>query len=255
MKIMSLVRVLYRAPLALAWTLLVHYSGIRIPQIFTPGKRYTKAIGLWGKGLARIMGVRIHKRNERSGPMGDIIIANHMGFLDVPILLSCFPAVFIIKMEMRRVFYFGRALEKQGHVFVDRASLQSRHQARDGLLKVLKDGDRIIVFPEGRASPGAERLPFKPFSFAAASRANLMVEACVIDYLPDRKMLEWDINRGMVPQLVELIGRRRTDVSIEFFPAEQVDDARAMAERYHDMIQGRLEFYDEEKLAGRNNVG
>ena len=249
MNILNYIRVLFRAPTALVWTLLVHYFGIRIPQLFTPGKRYPRSIGLWGKGLAYIMGVRVHKRNERSGPMGDIIIANHMGFLDIPILLSFFPAVFIIKMEMRRVFYFGRALEKQGHVFVDRKSLKSRHAARDGLIKVLKEGDRIIVFPEGRASPGAERLPFKPFSFAAAKRAGLRVEACVIDYLPNRKMLEWDINRGMIPQLVELLGRRRTHVSIEFFPAEYVEEPREMAERYHGFIQGCLESYDEERLA------
>jgi hypothetical protein len=31
--------------------------------------------------------------------------------------------------------------------------------------------------------------------------------ACVIDYLPDRRMLEWDINRRILPQLVDLFGR------------------------------------------------
>ncbi len=237
-----------RAPIALVWTLLVHYFGIRIPQLFRPG-RYSKAIGLWGRGLAFIMGVRLHKRNDRSGPMGDIIIANHMGFLDVPVLLAFFPSVFIIKMEMRRVFYFGKALEHQGHVFVERDKIKSRHAAREGLMTVLDDDDRIIVFPEGRASPGAERRPFKPFSFAAAQRKDKLVEACVIDYLPDRKMLEWDIKRPMIPQLVELFGRRRTDISVEFFPAEKVDNARETAKRYHDLIQGRLEFYDQERAA------
>lgn len=242
-KILCYFRLAIRIPLALVWTLALHFFGIRLPQLFRPG-RYTKTIGFWGWGLAGIMGVRVHKVNERSGPMGDIIIANHMGFLDVPILLSFFPSVFIIKMEMRRVFFFGKALEHQGHVFVQRDKLQSRHDARDGLLRVLKDNDRIIIFPEGRASPGAKRLPYKPFSFAAAMRNEKRVEACLIDYLPDRKMLEWDTKRGMIPQLVELFGRRRIDVSVEFFPAEKVTDAREMAEKYHDMMQAKLEEHD-----------
>ena len=246
MKIFNYIRVFIRAPIAFIWTLLIHYSLVRIPQLFKPG-RYTKAIGIWGAGLAFIMGVRIHKKNKRTGPMGDVIIANHMGFLDVPILLSVFPSVFIIKMEMRRVFYFGGALEKQGHIFVERGSIESRHQARDGLMGALKDGDRVIVFPEGRASPGAQRLPFKPFSFAAAQRQDKLIQACVIDYLPDRKMLEWDIHRHAFPQLVELFGRRRTDVSIEFFDAEKVDDPREAADRYHALIQAKLEEHDRER--------
>ncbi|MCP4605618.1 MAG: 1-acyl-sn-glycerol-3-phosphate acyltransferase [Proteobacteria bacterium] len=187
--------------------------------------------------------------------MGDIIVANHMGFLDIPALLSFFPAVFIIKMEMRRVFFFGKALEHEGHVFVDRESMKSRNKARDGLINVLKDDDRIIVFPEGRASPGAERLPFKPFSFAAAQHQGKLVEACVIDYLPDRKMLEWDINRGMFPQLVDLFGRRRTEISIEFFPAEKIEDYMESSKRYHDLMQGRLEAYDKEREAALTTEG
>jgi 1-acyl-sn-glycerol-3-phosphate acyltransferase len=239
----------------LAWTLLVHYFLIRLPQLFNPGKRYLKALSLWGRGLAWLMGIRVHRRNERQGPMGDVIICNHMGFLDVPVLLTYFPSVFIIKMEMRRVFYFGGALAKQGHVFVQRDSKDSRRQASRELLKVLKKGDRIIVFPEGRASPGAERLPFKPASFHLAARLGKTVEACVIDYLPNRKMLEWDVKRKMFPQLVELFGRFRTHISIEFFPAAEVADGEEAAQSYHDLIQGRLEAYDRERLAKEHELG
>ena len=247
MNIINLIRVIIRAPIALVWTLLVHHLCIRLPQLFTPGKRYTRAISIWGRGLAYIMGVRFHKLNNRTGPMGDVIIANHMGFLDIPVLLSFFPSVFMIKMEMRRVFYFGNALEKEGHVFVERGDSTSRHKARDGLIKVLEDGDRCIIFPEGQASPGAKRRPFKPLSFAAAKNFDKLVEACVIDYLPDRKSLKWDNTRGMFPQLVDLFGRRRTDISVEFFPAEKVQDPQKDAERYHDLIQGKLEGYDIER--------
>lgn len=253
MKIMSLLRVLVRAPMALIWTEFVHaYLFLRMK--LRPGKwggrRPLDVIGFWGKGLSWIMGVRVIKRNERSGPMGDIIIANHMGFLDVPVLLSFYPSVFIIKMEMRKAPHFGSALETQGHVFVERGSEASRRSAREGVANVLESNERIIVFPEGRASPGAERLPFKPFCFFEAARKNKRVEMCVLDYLPDREMLKWDVKRKMFPQLVELIGRRRTYVSVEFFPAEVPEDAEAVAARYHDLAEGRLKAHDEERLSG-----
>jgi len=117
------------------------------------------------------------------------------------------------------------------------------------LLQVLRDGDRIIVFPEGRASPTAERLPFKPGSFAAAKRAGKTVELCVLDYLPDRRQLVWNVNRSTFVQLVELFGRLRTDIAVEFFPPEAVDEPDQMAARCHDLVQARLEANDRAREA------
>ncbi len=196
------------------------------------------------------MGVRIHKVNECPMPLGDVVVSNHMGFLDIPVMLSCFPAVFVIKAEMTRAFFFGKALLKQGHVFVERGSLSSRRQASEELMQVLKDGDRIIVFPEGRASPRAKRPPFKPFSFAAVQQLDKRIQGCIIDYLPDRSMLEWDIKKSTFGQLVELFGRPRIDVSLEFFPAEKVEDPRQMAKDYHDRVEDRLAAHDREREAG-----
>lgn len=251
MFVLKLPLVVVRALVVLVLTLLIHWFLIRLPQIAGRNrKRHLGPIGLWGGMLAFMMGVRVHRRNERSWPMGDLIVANHMGFLDVPVLLSIFPAVFVIKIEMRRVFYFGRALEHQGHLFVDRADKNSMRRTGVDLLRVMRDGDRIIVFPEGRACPTAERLPFKPGSFSAAKRLGKAVELCVIDYLPDRRQLEWDVKRSTFVQLVELFGRWRTHIEVEFHPPEPVDDPVQMAERYRDIVQQRLTANDRERAAG-----
>jgi 1-acyl-sn-glycerol-3-phosphate acyltransferase len=245
MFVLKLPLVVFRAIVVLVATLFIHWFLIRLPQIVGRNKkRHPEAIGLWGKMLAFMMGVHVHRRNERSWPMGDLIVSNHMGFLDVPVLLSIFPAVFVIKIEMRRVFYFGKALENQGHLFVDRADKKSMRRTGVDLLRVLRDGDRIIVFPEGRASPGAARLPFKPGSLTAAKRVGKAVELCALDYLPDRRQLQWDVNRSTFVQLVDLFGRWRTDIAVEFFPSEPVGDPEEMAARYHDLVQGRLEAND-----------
>ena len=249
---MTLIRVLWRAPAALAWTLLCHWFILGRRFLFPKRWRTsysTDIIGRWGRGLAWILGMRVVALNQRSGPMGDIVITNHMGFLDVPLLLSFYPAVFIIKGEVRKAPYFGRALGKHGHVFVDRGSEASRHSAREGVRRVLAAGERLIVFPEGRASPGAERRPFKPFCFIEAAREGKTIEACVIDYLPDRKQLEWDVNRGMLPQLIELVGRKRTEVSIEFLGTWTPTDGAADAERYKRIIEDKLHAYDAEHAA------
>jgi 1-acyl-sn-glycerol-3-phosphate acyltransferase len=254
-QIVNLGRVAYRAPLGLGWTLAVHYSGVRVPQIFWGQEDHSATIGFWGKGLTKIMGMRLHPQNAQPDEMGDVIVANHMGFLDVPLLLAYFPAVFIIKMEIRRAPFFGSALAQGGHVFVDRKDRSSRRQAARELGEALAQGRRVIVFPEGRASPEAKRLPFKRGAFAEAQRQGKTVQACVIDYLPDRQALKWNIHRPMIPQLLALLGRKRTDVSIEFFPPEKVEgDPREYADLLQEKIQARLEEHDRLRQGAREQA-
>jgi 1-acyl-sn-glycerol-3-phosphate acyltransferase len=225
------------------WTLIVH-GAMRFAQIFHIAglhkKRPCGFIGFWGKGLAWIMGIKIHRVNERTGPLGDIVVSNHLGFLDVPLLLSFFPAIFIIKAEVGRLRFSGRALRNEKHIFVERGDVASMNQARQALSNALKDSARVIVFPEGRAAPGAERLPFKPYSFVAAKRLNKRLEVVAIDYLPDRSRFAWDIKKPMFPQFAALLGRPRTHVSIEFLWAGVPEDPVRDAERFKELIEQKL---------------
>jgi 1-acyl-sn-glycerol-3-phosphate acyltransferase len=234
-------------PLALLWTLIVHFMVIRPIQLFKPGARCMRALSAWGAGFAWIMGVRVHKVNEPIRPMGDLIISNHMGFLDIPVMLASFPAVFVIKKELGQIPFFGKCLVKQRHIFVERDKSTSRQKAGKDIMKALKQGARVIVFPEGRGHPHAERLPFSPGSLAVAERLGKTVQGAVLDYLPDRRMLEWDINRAILPQVVDLFGRFRTHVSIEYLPPRLVNDARAEAESYRRLIESRLAEHDRER--------
>ncbi len=218
-------------------------------------RRPLDIISLWGKGFAWILGIKVKRHNERNWPGGDIIIANHMGFLDIPVLLSYFPAVFMIKMEVRHIFYFGSALKKHGHVFVERSNNDSCLSAIAEVRRVLEEGDRIIIFSEGRASPDAKRQEFKPYCFYEAARLGKRIEACVIDYLPDRRLLKWDINRPLLPQLLKLFSQRRIEISIEFFPSEIPTDPKLAAKQYHDVIESRLMAHDRERIISSGAQG
>ena len=86
------------------------------------------------------------------------------------------------------------------------------------------------------------RLAYRvPFSFVLAKQMGKTVQACVIDYLPDRQMLEWDVSKPMGSQLVKLFGRARIDVSLEFMEPDHIKDPEEAARNYHDMIQKKLE--------------
>lgn len=234
-------------PMALIWTLILHFLVIRVIQIFKPKARCQKTLSLWGAGFAWIMGVRVHRVNKPIRPMGDLIISNHMGFLDIPVLLGAFPGVFVIKVELGQIPFFGKCLHDQQHIFVVREKKSSRLKAGKDIMKALRQGARVLVFPEGRGYPRAERLPFSPGSLSVAERLGKTVQAAIIDYLPDRRMLEWDVDRAIFPQVVDLFGRFRTHVSIEFLPPKQVENAKEDAENYRRIIENKLMAHDRER--------
>ena len=232
------------------WTGILH-GIMRIGQVFHLGglhkRRPCFLVGLWGKGLVRIMGIKVHRVNERHGPPGDLVVANHLGFLDIPVLLSIYPAVFMIKAEMSRMRFAGRALRHERHIFVERDSEASRNAARIELSHALENGDRVIIFPEGRGSPGAERLPFKPYSFVAAKRLNKTVEVVALDYLPDRREMAWDIRKPMFPQFVSLLGRPKTHVSVTFLSVKVPDDPVREAVYFKELIEAWMVANDEKR--------
>lgn len=234
------------------WTGLVHGT-MRLGQMLHIAglhrKRPCHLIGLWGKGMVRIMGIKVQRVNNRYGPLGDLVVSNHLGFLDIPVLLSIYPAVFMIKDEIGRLPFSGRALRHERHIFVKRDSKTSRNAARLALSRALEDGDRVIVFPEGRGSPGGKRLPFKPYSFVAAKRLNKRIEVVALDYLPDRREMAWDIHKPMFPQFVALLGRPRTIVRVEFLAVYVPKDPMADAVYYKELIEQKMTAADQSREA------
>lgn len=198
LNILKFFRLIIKGVTILLWTLLAHNIFVDTPRLFTKKKRYPMAVHIWGRGLARLMGIKINRINEMPLDPGQIIISNHLGFMDVPILSSVFTAVYMIKAEVKKVFYFGPALARGGHFFVEREKSTSLRQAAKELLMFKNDFCDLIIFPEGKASPDADRLPFKIGAFATAKKLNKKIQPCVIDYLPDRQIHKWDVNRKMV---------------------------------------------------------
>jgi 1-acyl-sn-glycerol-3-phosphate acyltransferase len=172
--------------------------------------------------------------------MGPIVVSNHLGFLDIPVLLSIYPAVFIIKDEIGRLRLSGKALKNQGHIFVKRDDQNSRKMAGKALGEAVKNGDRVIVFPEGRACSTAKRLPYQPFSFFEAERQNKPVEVVALDYLPNREQMIWDPDKSMFLQFLGLLGKREHEVSVEFLASEVPTNPREDARRWREVVEQRL---------------
>jgi 1-acyl-sn-glycerol-3-phosphate acyltransferase len=112
-------------------------------------------------------------------PLGtrSVLVPNHQSYADVVALFHVLPEapVFLAKKELRRIPFFGAAMETGGHVFVDRQNRGRALEAMTEAAKGLRDGCPLVIFPEGTRRTGQALRPFKKGAFHLARGAHVPI--------------------------------------------------------------------------------
>lgn len=127
----------------------------------------------WHRRACRILGIRV----ELSGQVpteSALLVANHVSWLDVPVLGGLGPIAFLSKAEVRAWPLVGWLAAAAGTQFIARGSGQaSAVGARIG--HHLLDHGCLALFPEGTTTDGSLVKPFFPRLLAAASASGVPV--------------------------------------------------------------------------------
>jgi len=171
---------------------------------------------------------------------GVLMAANHSGWLDIPLLSAVLPVSFIAKSEVGTWAFFGTLARLQRTIFVHRGERARAGEYRDRIVKRLKDGDALVIFPEGTSNDGNRVLPFKTALFSAAQLAlgqtgeHARVQPVSITYaglygMPmgreSRPFFAWYGDMELVPHLWEAFAEGPIDVVIEFHAPLTIDEA------------------------------
>lgn len=108
------------------------------------------------------------------GPVPDrgMLVANHLGYLDVLALASVVPATFVAKSEVRSGPLIGRLVQMAGTLWVDRTRRSAAARTMAEMDRLLKQGGLVVLFPEGTSSAGHSVLPFKSALLESACAAG-----------------------------------------------------------------------------------
>ncbi len=137
----------------------------------------------WSRGLLRILGLRL----KLSGPApreGGLIVANHVSWLDIPVLFASRPLRFVSKSEVRHWPIAGWLADAAGTFYIRRGKGGSRPLIRR-LRPHLESGGSVAVFPEGTTTAGREVMAFHPRLFAAAIESRRPVHVVALRYSRD----------------------------------------------------------------------
>lgn len=131
---------------------------------------------LWGRVLCRLNGIDVqvegleHLRPDRA----QILIANHQGFFDIFSLSGYLPLQlrWVAKASLFRIPFVGWSMRASGYIPVERESRKKAHQAFLASIEKLKEGNSIVIFPEGTRSADGMIGPFKKGGHLMAMRAK-----------------------------------------------------------------------------------
>ncbi len=144
---------------------------------------------------ACVGGIRFEGRNNVPRKGGVLITPNHISDADPPTICLALPRTcwVMAKEELFDMKVVGTLIRwLQGFpIKRDTADRSALRRAEE----LLKAGEAVVIFPEGRISENAELLPILPGALLAAQRANVLVVPTIL------------INTNLVMPYTKLIPR------------------------------------------------
>ena len=134
----------------------------------------------WARLQTRLLGIRIAVEGEP--PQGSLVVSNHLSYVDILVLGSQFPCIFVSKAEVADWPGMGRVARSAGTIFVDRERKRELPRTAEQIATELERGSAVVLFPEGTSSPGAELLPFRPSLLAPAASTGCPVAYAALRY-------------------------------------------------------------------------
>ena len=156
---------------------------------------------------------------------GRLMVCNHMSYLDILVLSSVRPSVFISSVEMENTFFLGFLAKIGGTFFVERRNVRNIKGELDGITKIISQGFNVVLFPEGTSTDGSKILPFRSSFLAGASEAGVDVVPVCLRYSkingesfsPENcDYVCWYGDMSFAPHFSRFASLHRTDVDVSF---------------------------------------
>ena len=152
-----------------------------------------------------------------------VLVANHVSWLDIPLVHSVWQVRFIAKSEVRRWPLIGWLSARTGTLFIQRG--KSRHAARinQAIHAAFVAGDAIGVFPEGTTTDGAGLHPFHASLLQPAVDERAMVFPVALRYLDEEGRVNVNASyvgdTSLMESMAMILRERKIVAELIFLPA------------------------------------
>lgn len=185
---------------------------------------------LWDRAVCRILNLRLHISGEPD-PDAKLLVANHISWLDIIALGAQRPCVFVAKEEVADWPVMGYLAKGIGTLFVRRGDAEQTAATAERMVWRLRQGQRLMLFPEGTTTTGDKVLRFHGRLFQPAHLAGVGVQAIALRYEGEAKQRAPFVGEDeFLPHLIGILGLDRIDLRLDYRPALPAGlDGSAMA--------------------------
>lgn len=184
----------------------------------------------WGRKSLEILNVHLTKTGEPTKEPA-LFVGNHLSYLDIPVLMSQIPVMFVAKKQIGAWPVFGAAVRKLGMVLVDRDRSDSRMKAAEAVGDcIVKRRQSVAIFPSGTTTLD-EANPWRWGAFVIAKRYGIPVQPFRIYYRPARAAA-YLMEDVFATHLWKVLGLKKLDVFVEFHPPIQVSDPETESQKW-----------------------
>ena len=174
-------------------------------------------------------------------PTSGLLVCNHLSYLDVIVLSSIAPCVFVAKHDVAGWPFFGWLARAAGTIFVDREHPLAAGFAVNQIRAAIATGLPVVLFPEGRSSDGSTVLPFKSSLLESAVQLHCPVAAAAIEYVLDDGSVSDEIcywrDMTLLPHLLNLFCKREIRSKCSFsLPKIRAGNRKEIARELRDEI-------------------
>jgi len=169
--------VFYLIPAVALYTIVLGTISLFSTLLDRSGNFAHKCARAWARLILVTTGVRVQVSGLQHLEPGRsyVFAANHQSIYDIPIVFTSIPAQLriVAKESLGRIPFMGWHLHRAGHLLVDRRNPGA--DIVEKMARLVRQGNSLIVFPEGTRSLDGTVGRFKKGSFAVAVDAGLPV--------------------------------------------------------------------------------
>jgi len=201
--------------------------------------------------LLKLFGVRVHLHHRerlRSFRSGKLLVSNHVSYVDVLVISSLLPSVFVTSVELGDTVVLGLLARLGGSVFIERRKAISLKKEIPAIARLLSAGLPLVLFPEGTTSNGDRVHSFRNAVFEAALVAGCDIMPICLRYSringqritpENRDSLYYYGGASFFPHLMRFLTIRSVQVDVTLLAPVHIrgrHSRRELAIEAHDAI-------------------
>lgn len=235
----------------MATTILILYPPLEASAFlrFRAGQRLISMT--FHRAMRAFFGLRISVQGVPASTRPLMVVANHTSWLDIIVITSVLPAIFVTQHEVASWPIFGRLAKLSPSIFVNRDRKLEVYKTINSMSDALRANEIVAFFPEGTSSDGAGVLPFRSALFGsvretlrqAENLPAIIVQPVSVAYVgANRRTAVWarEDEIPFVPHLFQVLGLRRIEVALTWgapAPVDMSSDRKAIASRLEGIIR------------------